>query len=193
MGVFDFVKSVGESLFGGGGETAPLKKAAIQPGPAVKASAAAAPVQTPGPAVKPAAAHAAAASVAPSAAAIKEHVVNLGLDMKDFEVRVEGDRVILAGQAASDEIREKVILAAGNTLGVAQVEEAIQTPEAGPASVFYTVEKGDTLSKIAKAHYGDATAYPAIFAANTPMLKHPDKIYPGQVLRIPPREAKSAA
>ena len=54
------------------------------------------------------------------------------------------------------------------------------------ASTFYTVQKGDTLSKIAKEHYGNANKYQQIFEANTPMLKHPDKIYPGQVLRIPP-------
>lgn len=50
---------------------------------------------------------------------------------------------------------------------------------------MYTVQKGDTLSAIAKKHYGDASKYNAIFEANKPMLTHPDKIYPGQVLRIP--------
>ena len=55
------------------------------------------------------------------------------------------------------------------------------------AAPFYTVRKGDTLSAIAKRHYGDANAYNSIFEANRPMLDHPDRIYPGQVLRIPPR------
>ncbi len=59
---------------------------------------------------------------------------------------------------------------------------------AAPKATFYTVQSGDSLSKIAKAHYGDAMKYPAIFEANKPMLEHPDKIYPGQVLRIPPLE-----
>ena len=54
-----------------------------------------------------------------------------------------------------------------------------------PAAISYTVQPGDTLSKIAKAHLGDANAYMKIFEANKPMLGHPDKIYPGQVLRIP--------
>ena len=54
-----------------------------------------------------------------------------------------------------------------------------------PQATFYTVKSGDTLSKIAKAHYGDASKYNAIFEANTLMLKDPDKIYPGQKLRIP--------
>jgi nucleoid-associated protein YgaU len=52
-------------------------------------------------------------------------------------------------------------------------------------ATFYTVQKGDSLSKIAKEHYGDAMKYPAIFEANKPMLADPDKIYPGQVLRLP--------
>ena len=55
----------------------------------------------------------------------------------------------------------------------------------GSPDVTYTVQAGDTLSKIAKEYYGDANKYPAIFEANKPMLSHPDKIYPGQNLIIP--------
>jgi nucleoid-associated protein YgaU len=55
-----------------------------------------------------------------------------------------------------------------------------------PEATFYTVKKGDYLSKIAKEVYGDASKYNVIFEANKPMLKDPDLIYPGQVLRIPP-------
>jgi nucleoid-associated protein YgaU len=164
MGVFDFVKSVGASLTKG---VKDALTAAAKPNVAPMAP--------------------------PPAEAIKAHIVDLGLDMKDFDIRVEGDKVILGGAAASDEIREKVILAAGNMLGVGQVEEDIKVPDSGPASRFYTVKKGDNLSKIAKAEYGDANKYKAIFEANKPMLSHPDKIYPGQVLRIPPLEAQAAA
>jgi len=68
--------------------------------------------------------------------------------------------------------------------------ELLPTPAEVEQAAFefktYTVEKGDTLSKIAKAMYGNANKYPVIFEANKPMLKDPDKIYPGQVLRIPP-------
>jgi LysM repeat protein len=63
---------------------------------------------------------------------------------------------------------------------------AVDKPE--PEAKFYTVVKGDTLSKIAKDSYGNANKYMKIFEANQPMLKHPDKIYPGQVLRIPALE-----
>ncbi|MFD0739469.1 LysM peptidoglycan-binding domain-containing protein [Lysobacter koreensis] len=55
----------------------------------------------------------------------------------------------------------------------------------GWSSKTYTVEAGDSLSAIAKKVYGDAGKYNKIFEANQPMLKDPDKIYPGQVLRIP--------
>ena len=60
----------------------------------------------------------------------------------------------------------------------------VEAPAAEPR--FYTVVKGDTLSKIAASQYGSASKYPVIFEANKPMLKDPDKIYPGQNLRIPP-------
>ena len=54
-----------------------------------------------------------------------------------------------------------------------------------PQSNMYTVVSGDTLSAIAKKEYGDANKYMKIFEANQPMLSDPNKIYPGQVLRIP--------
>jgi nucleoid-associated protein YgaU len=58
--------------------------------------------------------------------------------------------------------------------------------QSAPEANFYTVVKGDNLSKIAKQFYDNPNKYPVIFEANKPMLSHPDKIYPGQVLRIPP-------
>jgi nucleoid-associated protein YgaU len=64
--------------------------------------------------------------------------------------------------------------------------EAAEQTAAPTASTFYTVKSGDTLSKIAAEHYGAANKYTVIFEANRPMLTDPDKIYPGQTLRIPP-------
>ena len=89
--------------------------------------------------------------------------------------------------AKDQETQEKVILAAGNVEGVSAVDNMMSVEQSAPAAQFYTVVKGDTLSKIAKQFYGDANAYMGIFEANKPMLSHPDKIYPGQNLRIPPR------
>jgi nucleoid-associated protein YgaU len=73
--------------------------------------------------------------------------------------------------------------------GIAEVDDNLEVLNPAPEAVFYTVQKGDTLSLIAKAQYGDMMKYPVIFEANKPMLTHPDKIYPGQVLRIPALDA----
>jgi nucleoid-associated protein YgaU len=102
------------------------------------------------------------------------------------EVEVHGDKVVLKGKAATQEEKEKAILAVGNVEGVAQVEDMVEVAAPEAESVFHTVEKGDNLWKIAEKNYGDGSKYPVIFEANKPMLSDPDKIYPGQVLRIPP-------
>ncbi|MBF8669249.1 peptidoglycan-binding protein LysM [Pseudomonas putida] len=117
---------------------------------------------------------------------LKKHVESVGLGNPNITATVEGDRIILKGEVASQEEKEKIILAAGNVAGVASVDDQITvTGPVAQAARFVTVEKGDTLSAISKKAYGDPNKYQKIFEANKPMLKHPDKIYPGQVLRIP--------
>jgi len=81
---------------------------------------------------------------------------------------------------------EKIVLCCGNVAGVTKVNNMMSVDQSEPEATYYTVVSGDTLSKISKTQYGDANKYMKIYEANTPMLKHPDKIYPGQVLRIPP-------
>ena len=115
---------------------------------------------------------------------------DLGLSIQNLDVRVDGDTAIVSGKASNQAEREKVILAVGNTKGIAHVEDRVDVETPAPQSTYYEVKKGDTLSKIAKRHYGDAKQYPRIFAAHRPMLKDPDLIYPGQVLRIPPLESR---
>ena len=124
------------------------------------------------------------AEAAPPAEDLKASVAKLGLPVDGLDIKVDGDKVTVSGSAPSQEIKEKIILALGNITGVAKVEDNITTPS-GEQATFYTVQKGDTLSAISKKHYGDANKYNKIFEANKPMLTHPDKIYPGQVLRIP--------
>jgi nucleoid-associated protein YgaU len=121
----------------------------------------------------------------PAPDALKKEVEDLGLKTEGLKVTVEGDTVKVSGKAASQAEREKVILAVGNVAGVAKVEEAIETPEPAAEPVFHTVVKGDTLWKIAEKTLGSGARYKEIFEANRPMLEDPDKIYPGQVLRIP--------
>lgn len=119
---------------------------------------------------------------------LKKEAAKHGLDTSGVNVEVQGDKVVLTGNAMSMEEAEKIILAIGNTMGVAQVENNLAVNDAVAASKMVTVAKGDTLWKIAEAAYGKGKGaqYDKIFQANRPMLSHPDKIYPGQVLRIPP-------
>lgn len=121
--------------------------------------------------------------------AIEKHIESLGLTVTALTVTFDNatDTAKVFGVAKDQETREKVILAAGNVQGVAAVDDKMTVERSQPPSQFYTVVKGDTLSKIAKEFYGNANEYPKIFEANKPMLTHPDKIYPGQNLRIPPK------
>ncbi len=111
----------------------------------------------------------------------------LNLPGENISVSMDGDDVaVVSGTCETQADKEKIILALGNVDGIAFVDDRISVTNPEPPAVFYTVTKGDTLSKIAKRQYGDAMKYPVIFEANKPMLTDPDKIYPGQVLRIPP-------
>lgn len=156
MGLFDFVKGIGKK------NTAPAEP---QPAPAAPAE--------------------------PSAQEIANKLLglikSLGLGVDGLSVTYNGatDTAIIKGQVKSQADKEKIILIVGNIDHVAQVDDqmTVATPE--PESKFYTVKSGDNLSKIAKEFYGDANQYPKIFEANKPMLKDPDEIFPGQVLRIP--------
>ena len=142
--------------------------------------------------------------------AITESLAALDIEGEEVAVTVTGDIATLRGSAPSQEALEKMVLCAGNQFGISQVDcqLTVDAPAAGSSSTasaaaasaaaapaaaggetqstFYTVQSGDTLGKIAAAHYGDAGKYPVIFEANKPMLSDPDKIYPGQTLRIPP-------
>jgi nucleoid-associated protein YgaU len=91
------------------------------------------------------------------------------------------------GVAPDQATKEKIVLSAGNVAGVAKVNDMMSVDRSEPEAQYYTVVSGDTLSKISKKYYGDANQYQKIFEANRPMLSHPDKIYPGQLLRIPPK------
>ena len=112
-------------------------------------------------------------------------VETLGFEVLDLNIEVNDDNATVWGQASSQETREKVVLVVGNTEGIASVDDRMTVEVEEPVAQFHTVVKGDYLSKIAKKYYGNAMKYPLIFEANKPMLTHPDKIYPGQVLRIP--------
>lgn len=123
---------------------------------------------------------------------VKEHLRRFDLRVDGVEAELEGDTLVLTGEV--DTLREKnrILATAGNVRGIASIDDRITLKAdevvAEEQNQFYTVQSGDFLSKIAKEVYGNANKYDVIFQANRPMLEHPDKIYPGQVLVIPPLE-----
>ena len=117
---------------------------------------------------------------------LKEHISKVGLGNPNVQATVDGDKVTVTGEVASQEEKEKILLAVGNIAGVGSVDDQITV--SGPvvtAAQFVVVKSGDTLSAISLRVYGDANKYQKIFDANKPMLKDVNKIYPGQTLRIP--------
>jgi len=127
--------------------------------------------------------------------AIVNYIHKMGLQISGLSVlvnTVEGS-VKVAGEAADQATRERVVLCCGNTQGIEKVEDKmtvkqVDVKETEPEAQWHTVVKGDTLWAIAEKFYGKGKGkeYNRIFEANRPMLTHPDKIYPGQMLRIPP-------
>jgi len=168
MSLISFIKEAGEKLFGKGEAKAAQEAAATAP---------------------------TAENVArlneAAGTAIEAYVVTMGFKIEGLDVSFDGatSTATVSGLVPDQQTKEKVLLCCGNVENVAAVNDMITVKEKAPEAQFYTVVKGDNLSKISKQHYGDPNKYQAIFEANKPMLKHPDKIYPGQVLRIPPTAA----
>ena len=158
MGFFSFIKEAGEKLFGG-------KDA--------HAATAAAPTQDD--------------LNAKAARAIETYIgaQNLGVSNVQVQFDATQGKVTVKGTAPTQSAKEKVTLCCGNVASVTSVENLMEVTNPEPEAQYHDVVRGDTLSAIAKKFYGDASKYPTIFEANKPMLSDPDKIYPGQKLRIP--------
>ena len=124
---------------------------------------------------------------------VKDHVAKFGFDVSELTFAVDDDKVTISGTAKNWEEKSKIYTAAGNVEGIdgvtdSMIVKVVEAQEVAPVQVeakYYTVESGDSLSKIAKEIYGNANDYNKIFEANKPMLSDPDKIYPGQVLVLP--------
>ena len=166
MGLMDFVKDAGEKLFGRGQAQAAMAEVKTDPNNQAKVDAA----------------NAAAGD------AILDYIKAQNLSATGLTVTYDGatSTVSVFGVAPDQATKEKIALCCGNVAGVAKVNNMMSVDQSAPESTYHTVVSGDTLSKISKQFYGDANKYNQIFEANKPMLKSPDKIYPGQNLRIPP-------
>ena len=162
MGLFSFIKNAGAKVFGIGKTDA--EEAAEAVAAKLKAETEA-------------------------ASKIQETIGDLELQVENLNVHIVGDMATVSGAAYDQATKEKVVLVVGNTAGIATVDDQMTVENVEPEAQFHTVASGDTLGKIAKKYYGNAMKYPVIFEANKPMLKDPDLIYPGQVLRIPHLDA----
>ena len=167
MGMLDFVKEAGEKLFGIGKAKAAMQDAAAAPSDDAKVKAA----------------NDAAGD------AIVQYIKSQNLSATGLTVTYDGASatVTVYGVAPDQATMEKIVLCCGNVSGVAKVNNMMSVDQSAPEAKYYTVVSGDNLSKISKAQYGDPNKYMKIFEANKPMLSNPDKIYPGQKLRIPPK------
>ncbi len=165
MGLMSFIKDAGEKLFGKGEAKAAQEAAAKAPSPETVA-----------------------ALNATAGKAIEDYVAAQSLPVEGLKVAFDGatSSVTVSGEVPDQATKEKVLLCCGNVHGVVGVTDQLTVKAPAPEAQWHTVVSGDNLSKIAKKFYGDANKYPLIFEANKPMLTHPDKIYPGQMLRIPP-------
>ena len=171
MGLMSFMKSAGQKLFGHKEVEVAQQQVAAAPNDAEAAA-------------KLDALNTAAAE------GIVDYIHSQSLDANALDVKFDAatSTVNVYGVAEDQETKEKILLCCGNVAGVAQVNDKMEVADPKPESQYHEVVSGDNLSKIAKQYYGDANKYPVIFEANKPMLTHPDKIYPGQLLRIPPQE-----
>jgi nucleoid-associated protein YgaU len=158
MGIFSFIKNAGAKVFGIGKTEAEEAAEAL----AEKRK-----------------------SEAMAASKMVETVRDLQLEVENLTIQIEDDTATIRGAAYNQSTKEKVVLVVGNSNGIATVNDQMTVEHVEPEAQFHTVVSGDTLGKIAKHFYGNAMKYPEIFEANKPMLKNPDLIYPGQVLRIP--------
>lgn len=165
MGLLSFIRDAGEKLFGKGEAQAAMTAAKADPASEAKVKAA----------------NAAAGD------AILEYVKEQHLSATGLTVTFDGTSgtATVYGVAPDQPTKEKIVLCCGNVQGVESVNDRMTVDQSAPEAQYYTVVKGDTLSRISKQFYGDANKYNAIFEANKPMLKSPDLIYPGQMLRIP--------
>lgn len=119
---------------------------------------------------------------------IKEAIESNNPGVTDLTVDLDDDVCTLSGNCESQAAKEKVVLMAGNMKGVGSVNgDGLVHPASDEAANvdYYTIESGDTLWAIADKFLGNGAKYTEIFEANREVIEDPDKIFPGQKIRIP--------
>ena len=121
-----------------------------------------------------------------AAAKIRQEIESAGLGIVGLQVAYAEGKVTLAGECPSAEAMQKAVLIAGNVQGVSEVSiSGLKVPPPKEKVEYYIIVKGDTLSKIAKQYYGDASKWKAIHEANRDLIANPDLIQIGWALKIP--------
>jgi len=122
---------------------------------------------------------------------IKQHLEIKTHGLSNLDVQFDDGTVTICGDCTSEAVRERAILIAGNVQGVEKViADDLRAPKPKPEepkekAEIYEIVSGDTLGAIAKRYYGNASKYMKIFEANKDIISDPNKIYPGQKIRIP--------
>lgn len=121
---------------------------------------------------------------------IKQHLEIKMTGIRNIDVKFDDGVATVCGDCDSEAIREQAILIAGNVKGVEKVvADGLNAPKKAPEKKekveYYEIVSGDTLGGIAKKYYGNAGKYMRIFEANKGVISDPNKIYPGQKIRIP--------
>ncbi len=117
---------------------------------------------------------------------IKENIEKNNPGVTDLSVSLDDEVCTLSGTCDSAAAKEKVVLMAGNMKGVGSVNgDGLAAPEPEAEVEYYTIKSGDTLWAIASQFLGNGAKYTEIFEANREVIEDPDKIFPGQKIRIP--------
>ncbi|HEY4632944.1 MAG TPA: LysM peptidoglycan-binding domain-containing protein, partial [Candidatus Limnocylindrales bacterium] len=155
MGLFDFVKEAGAKVFGKDEPQVAPQKRDMDP---------------------------AKLEIMKRNKALQNLVAELGLQVENLNIAVTGSTAVVTGLVDDQAEREKVVLAVGNVVGIARVDDRLEAKKKSPEAQMHTVVSGDTLSKIAKRF--DVTL-DALLAANKDTIDDPDKIKVGDEIIIP--------